>query len=161
MPDIVLSPNKLNFDHIDSPTNDRNVSESDNDSVSDSEDDLPTEIDEEPRMHQGNQNNLQSTPGVIQSNSLNENAVKSNITNVTIQNSSNIRFGNETNFHAPVTINRAEINEIFYNKEECKCPIKRIICILVAVIVILLLPTIILILRHQDDGEDDDSIMSE
>lgn len=171
MSGIVLSPNKLDPEYMKNLEINGHISESDTVSDSDSEieNDLDieknTEILKKLEMHQKNTNKLGSilsTPNI----SNGKNALSNNVTNITVQNSSNTRFGNETNFNAPVTISHAEVNQIYQSKTKGKYPIRKIICFLIAAIVIfsVLLMTI-LILRQKEDGKDDDvddeSIISE
>lgn len=171
MPGIVLSPIKLDPVYMKNLEINGHISEKDSLSDSDSEieNDLDieqnTEIIEKLEMYQKNTNNqgsILSTPNV----SNGKNALSNNVTNITVQNSSNTRFGNETNFNAPVTINRAEVNQIYQSKTEGEYPIRKIIYFLIAAIVtFLILLTLILILSHKDHGKDDDeddeSIISE
>lgn len=115
------------------------------------EDNLSIEI-RELKMHQGN-------PIFFESNSSNKNAIESSVTNITVQNSTTTKFRNETNYHAPVTINHTNI---YHNKKEWKYQIKKIIYISIAATVISsLLLTLILTLTHQKKFEDDESIISE
>lgn len=171
MSGIILSSNKSNPNDIESSANSRNANESDSDTVSDSEieieDNLSIEnnVHEALEVHQGNQNFLRPTRGVWQSNSLNKNVIRNNITNITVQNSTNARVGtNETHFNAPVTIAHADIKHIYYSKKQKKYPKapKKIIYFLISAVVIFsLLALLIIFLRLQDDDEDDDSDMSE
>lgn len=173
MSGIFLSPNELNLNIIECSTNSKIANESDSDSetVSDSEieieDNLSIEnnIHREPEVHRGNQNILQPTPGVCQSNSLNENVIRTNITNITVQNSTSARVGtNETHFNAPVTITHADIKHIYYSKKQEKYPKahkKMIYFLISAVVIFSLLALLIILLRLQDDGEDDESNISE
>lgn len=161
MSGIVLSPNKLDPVYMKNREINGHISESETVSDSDSEieNDLDieknTEILKKLEMHQKNTNklgNILSTPNV----SNEKNALSNNVTNITVQNSSNTRFGNETNFNAPVTISHAEVNQIYQSKTKGKYPIRKIICFLIAAIVIFSVLTLILILRHKEDGEDDE-----
>lgn len=159
MSGIILNPNKL---ETEKSINSGYINvESDNVSDSEIESDLSAEKNSEIlgklEMYQNNRNILLPFSDV----SNERNAVKSNLTNITVQNSTNTRFGNETNYHAPVTINHSEIKNVFNNKNKEKYPIKKYIYISIAAIAIFsLIITLILILKHQNDGEDDDSIIS-
>lgn len=159
MTGIVLNPNNLETENSKSSGN---ISvERDNVSDSEIESDLSAEKNSEIlgklEMYQNTRNILLPFSDV----SNERNAVKTNLTNITLQNSTNTRFGNETNYHAPVTINHSEIKNVYNNKNKEKNPIKKYIYISIgAVVIFSLILTLILILKHRNDGEDDDSIIS-
>lgn len=147
MSDLVLSPNNINLDHIESLENSENVSDGETVSDSEIEDDSSAEnnakIHREFGKYQDNENHLPAL-GIYQSKISSENAAKTTAIKVTVQESTITRVGNETNFHAPLTISHADI---YHNKKQKKFPIKRIISFLIAAIVIFsLLTTLLLIL---------------
>lgn len=122
MSGIVLSPNKLNPDCNDNLKNNGYTSESDTVSDSENENSLTsekgTEIQENLKKYQESRNSLLLASSDCQPRNLNENVLRHSTANINLQNSTNTRFGNEINYHSPVTIFHSEIKQIYYKKKK-------------------------------------------
>lgn len=122
MSDIVLSPNKLNPDCNDNLENNGHTSESDTVSDSENENSLTSEkrieIQKNLKMYQESKNRLLLASSDCQPRNSNENVLRHSTANINLQNSNNTRFGNEINYHAPVTIYHSEIEQIYYKKKK-------------------------------------------
>lgn len=122
MSGIVLSPNKLNPDCNDNLENNGHTSESDTVSDSEIENSLTSEkrieIQENFKMYQESRNSLLLASSDCQPRNSNENVLRHSTANINLQNSTNTRFGNEINYHAPVTIFHSEIKQIYYKKKK-------------------------------------------